>query len=362
MLEIGDVMTDYIATTTTEVSVGPVSGLPRLDYLNSTCPRLLLEPQRTNFLLDNLSIIGNTGSGQATPIISPDGYENGRLPIPSSTASRFEFIFAGGIFASGTVLTYSWFVKTVSTPASPSPTTGQLSQFNVSENATAGTPTKLADYGNGWERWSVTYTIVDGSLQSRLRAYYGGIIGVGNSSVAYYGHQVEQGTYATSLIINQSAAVTRVADAASKTGISSLIGQTEGTLYWEGVRPEGGTDISAFSISDGTTNNEVTFRFTAADTVEFYLRSGGGQTVGGSYTGADLNQNTKIAFAYKANDAAVYVNGTLVIADNTVTVPTSLTALKFARGNDATPMVASVGQVLLFKTRLSNSDLAALTA
>jgi hypothetical protein len=53
MLESGDVMTDYIPTTTTAVSVGPVANLPRLNYpINSDgsvgCPSLLLEPQRTN--------------------------------------------------------------------------------------------------------------------------------------------------------------------------------------------------------------------------------------------------------------------------------------------------------------------------
>jgi hypothetical protein len=104
-----------------------------------------------------------------------------------------------------------------------------------------------------------------------------------------------------------------------------LIGQTEGTLYWEGVRPEGANDTSAVSLSDTTTNNEVTFRFTAVDTVEFYLRSGGSQTVASTYTGADLNQNTKIAFAYKANDVAVYVNGTLVVLDTSATVQASPT-------------------------------------
>jgi hypothetical protein len=47
-LETGDIATDYIATTSAAVSVGPVANVPRLDYLGSSCPRLLLEPQRTN--------------------------------------------------------------------------------------------------------------------------------------------------------------------------------------------------------------------------------------------------------------------------------------------------------------------------
>jgi hypothetical protein len=50
-LETG-VATDYIATTTAAVSVGPVANLPRLDYSGgATCPSLLLEPQRTNLAL-----------------------------------------------------------------------------------------------------------------------------------------------------------------------------------------------------------------------------------------------------------------------------------------------------------------------
>jgi hypothetical protein len=49
--ETGDIATPYIATTSAAVSVGPVANVPRLDYLDSSSPRLLLEPQRTNLAL-----------------------------------------------------------------------------------------------------------------------------------------------------------------------------------------------------------------------------------------------------------------------------------------------------------------------
>jgi hypothetical protein len=53
LMSLCDIATDYIPTTTTAVSVGPVANLPRLNYpINSDgsvgCPSLLLEPQRTN--------------------------------------------------------------------------------------------------------------------------------------------------------------------------------------------------------------------------------------------------------------------------------------------------------------------------
>jgi hypothetical protein len=382
-LETGDIATDYIATTTAAVSVGPVSGLPRLDYLNSTCPRLLLEPQRTNACLwseqiDNAGWTKLNATITANATTSPDGYVNADKIVASAAndvhrASQSFNVSSGNVYATSCYLKASEY----SFAALQTGTSGGagLSSRSVIVNLTNGTIVSETIAGsayvenaeNGWYRVILRTAQTTGSgapgfiivplITNNLDDYAGD----GTSGIYAWGAQIEAGAYASSYIPTLSASVTRVADACSKTGISSLIGQTEGTLYWEGVRPEGGTDISAFSISDGTTNNEVTFRFTAADTIEFYVRSGGGQTVSGSYTGADLNQNTKIAFAYKANDAAAYVNGTLVVADNTVTVPTSLTALKFARGNDATPMVASVNQALLFKTRLDNATLQSLT-
>ena len=47
-LEQGLVARDYIETTTTAVEGGITDNVPRLDYTDSSCPALLLEPQRTN--------------------------------------------------------------------------------------------------------------------------------------------------------------------------------------------------------------------------------------------------------------------------------------------------------------------------
>ena len=46
-LEQGLVARDYIETTTTAVEGGITDNVPRLDYTDSSCPALLLEPQRT---------------------------------------------------------------------------------------------------------------------------------------------------------------------------------------------------------------------------------------------------------------------------------------------------------------------------
>jgi hypothetical protein len=49
-LETGDIATDYIPTTSAAVSVGMTANVPRVDYSGGGCPKLLLEPQRTNLV------------------------------------------------------------------------------------------------------------------------------------------------------------------------------------------------------------------------------------------------------------------------------------------------------------------------
>jgi hypothetical protein len=47
-VEQGLVARDYIETTTAAVEGGITDNVPRLDYTDSSCPALLLEPQRFN--------------------------------------------------------------------------------------------------------------------------------------------------------------------------------------------------------------------------------------------------------------------------------------------------------------------------
>jgi hypothetical protein len=170
------------------------------------------------------------------------------------------------------------------------------------------------------------------------------------------------GSYATSYIgPTTSASATRVADACSKTGISSLIGQTSGVLFcdlnWQ--QKEGVFFIN--SISDGTTNNEILMAFgsSADNRIRFSIASGGVESV--NQDSAVLSSGRyKIAFAYASNDAAVYINGTQLFTDSSVVVPTT-SAFKFLRANDTLGFDGQINEQLLFKTRLTNAELASLT-
>jgi hypothetical protein len=78
-LERGLVARDVITTTTAAVEGGITDNVPRLDYTDSSCPALLLEPQRTNLVPYSeyfgawpKSAVTITANAEA----SPDGYTN----------------------------------------------------------------------------------------------------------------------------------------------------------------------------------------------------------------------------------------------------------------------------------------------
>jgi hypothetical protein len=175
-----------------------------------------------------------------------------------------------------------------------------------------------------------------------------------------WGAQLEAGAYATSYIPTLGTSVTRVADAASKTGISSLIGQTEGTLYAE--YNIDGLNVSAriISVSDGTTANRIVLLNDNTSIRVFVAAAGVGQVdiSFGTWLGSH-----KIAVAYANNDLVVFLDGVSVATDTSISVPACSAAQvgTFEDNTNALPLGGGVKQALLFKTRLSNSDLATLT-
>jgi hypothetical protein len=376
------VMTDYIATTTAAVSVGPVSGLPRLDYLNSTCPKLLLEGQRSNLALysenfNNAAWVPFRASVTANVATSPDGYTNADKVI-ENTDNNSHGIFQAITNTSGQQYSVSVYAKAAERSwliiyISGGPGQGRF--FNLSNGTLGGVfsiapnASSITDVGNGWYRCSITYTATDGSsnvsIYTAIADGTDSYAGDGTSGILIYGCQTELGSYPTSLIPTLGASVTRVADAASKTGISSLIGQTEGTMFVEGsfagIEPV--LIRRTISISDGTTSNGVLIQNAAnTTTMQFVVVNGGIQQVVINKTLAfTFGQTFKAAFAYKENDFVAYINGVQVGTDTSGTVPTC-SKFAFDRGTGTTPHEGIINQALLFKTRLPNESLAELTS
>lgn len=386
-VELGDIATNYIATTSAAVSVGPVANVPRLDYLNSSCGRLILEGQRTNVNIysESFGLSGSLTLATATynTTTSPDGYVNADSFLDTTDNNIHALLNVFAKAASPVTYTYSLFVK-----AKDSGMKIQLSMddatvgggdsgiFNPSTGTfitNMSTPTagytnpsrSVTSYGNGWYRISFTITTSTATF-NRYNAF---IVNASNSTVYVgtgtgvyvWGAQMEEGAYATSYIPTLGAAVTRGADACSKTGISSLIGQTEGTIYWEGVIDAFPIDNSFFGVEKTASNFVI--RFGSQGSNVYAQAYNGSTSLFFETTSYTLGTYVKLGFAYKAGSYAFYKNGTLVASGTNATTVPACDSLMFnslwgSVGNGK----YSSSQALLFKTRLSNSSLAELTS
>jgi hypothetical protein len=382
-VETGDIATDYIPTTTAAVSVGPVSGLPRLDYYDSTCPKLLLEPQRSNLVryseqIDNAYWVKTASSVNANNAVSPDGYTNADQWVGNGTSGQH--ILRHTYFAATALATfsYSFYVKAdgiTKMGYREDAQTGRNGAFNIATKTTifttSGDTISFQDAANGFVRVTIISVVgSNGTLGMQLflldDAYTTGNPNSYSSNVSasegvlLYGAQIEIGAYATSYIPTLGASVTRVADAASKTGISSLIGQTEGTLFVEFKKEHDG--LEAISINNGSTTDRVYMGFNGSVFIS-QVRSGGGAAQASFTTALTNNQTYKCALAYKLNDFVLYINGVQIGTDNSGIVPVGMSDFSFnASTNVDAPFFSPFNQALLFKTRLSNESLAELTS
>jgi hypothetical protein len=169
------------------------------------------------------------------------------------------------------------------------------------------------------------------------------------------------GSYATSYISTTSASATRVVDVCSKTGISSLIGQTEGVIFIDyNYTPHSINYEVAMTMQGATTATFFEMYYNSNNQLNVNIYNTGIQA--GYTSSAQIAGRYKVAFAYKANDFAVYVNGTQVMTDSSGTVPTlSQLAIGYDIASGLYQFGNSVNQAILFPTRLTNAELASLT-
>jgi hypothetical protein len=220
-------------------------------------------------------------------------------------------------------------------------------------SVSGGTATNGENMGNGWFRFA--YVVTSGSYIN-----CGIVDGTTGDSIFIWGAQVEAGSYPTSYIPTTSSSATRVADACFKTGISSLIGQSEGTLFFEGSQIGAATTVP-FQLSDTTNANRVQIEIGSSGQ-PLLVASSAGTTqaviVGSSYT---IGQNRKIAVTYKNNDFRLYQNGVLIGSDTSGSVPVSLSGIYLGSEAGTPYLDVQIKQIVNFKTSLSDAECIALT-
>ena len=178
-----------------------------------------------------------------------------------------------------------------------------------------------------------------------------------------WGAQSEALSYATSYIPTNGSTVTRLADVCNNSGNSDLFNDSEGVLMFEGGSLSE-LDVTAryIQMSDGTsTPNGIQLRYYTSTNLfqALYYTNSAYQAVL-SYTLPNSSENNKIAFKYKENDFALWVNGIEVATDLNGITGASLSKLKFDY-NNFSHFYGNVKCVAVFKEALSDEELQKLT-
>ena len=384
-------MTVTRATTATRVDENDLvssvaSNVPRIDYTGGGCPSILLEPQRTNLVLrsqefDNASFQKNLSSIVANTTTAPDGTSTADTWTGDGTNSQHSL--AQSVSAtSGVAYTQSVFAKKGTNNFLQIVGTGTIyttatvfANFDLDTGvvglAGAGATSTITDFGNGWYRCTMTATATattsgNGFLlwlinsATSVRAESNSLA----TSVHLWGAQLEAGAYPTSYIPTTTASVTRNTDTCVKTGISDLIGQTAGVLFVESAALFDDLTYRAISISDGTSSNRLYLIYLiVSNQVQISGVTGGSFFLGPVFTLADETDFAKIALRYRVNDITLWVNGEKRGTDITSYLLPSVdfTRLGFDSGAGFSPFYGKAKQVQLYKTYLSDAQMAALT-
>ncbi len=369
-LNHGLIAQDYVETTTTAVVEGLTADLPRLDYSGgASCPSLLLEPSRTNIIVQSeyfgiWSVAGSTPTITSNYGISPEGVQNSsRVQLDNSDIFYQSFTLSQGAYV------FSVFAKNISgggsqislrvdIPAS------KRAVFDLSDGTIVtytSDDADIIDYGNGWYR-CILIQDNDEILNAVIEEQTDSL------DCEIYGAQLEAGSYPTSYIPTYGTAADRAADDVnSLTSATDLIGQTEGTIFIETSHIDEQAGDVRIQLSNGTsTNNWIFFGVPEATGGDYkarvYINDGGVNQVNrfGSVLTAG---NHKYALAYKQNDVVLYVDGELQASDTLATIPACdrLTINGSSPSSSESEAQNKYKQVALFKTRLTNAELAALT-
>ena len=388
-VEVGTLATEVIESGATTGKAGLLEDEPRFDYSGgATCPSLLLEPSRTQLIKQseyygsNLLVNASIDTNNAT---SPEGLQNATLLKEDTNSGNHALREPANtqIATDDSQYVISFYAKSngrnirfIDDGYAGSST---IVDFNLSSGGTLANGTLIIDsdavaFGDGWY---YCYAVINkaGASQSGFRFSLRLLGGASNNNESYtgdgtsgawiWGKQVEDAvSYPTSYIPNHSGGtITRGADDNVASGLSSVIGQTEGTIFVElDIDNLEGDYRRIIGVSDGTTDDSIQLTLSSSGSLEVYIGQGGTYSV--VYYGPTLSTGVqKLAITYKTNEARIYRNGTLLTTDTSVVVPacSNLYLGKIPTASTTSVIGNKIKQSLLFDTALSDADCITLT-
>jgi len=372
------------ATTATRVNSSGLiesvaSNVPRLDYTNGSCPSILVEPQRTNISRFVESGTGGFNEATVTAGTSILGLTTFKVTTNNILFGDNPSIELNTQYQANTTYTLSFytdFSKCNDTAITCSflaffPTLGYAG-IRVDKTTKAITTFNV---GGIWTLNSYEAKQISGEIYRIIVTATPILTGAGASRnyinaenntkyAEFAGIQLEAGSYATSFINKaSSSSVTRNADVINKTGISSLIGLTEGTMFFDfnktnDVDSSGALLMILYANATPSTNR---IQFVISNNfLELYATDGTNAVYSGGITTLADGRH-KIAVNYGSNGFKVYLNGTSVFTNSATWVPT-MDSIRFGSYvTDVAFFSDSINQSSLWKTQLTNTQLAQLT-
>ena len=367
--------------------VNAVLNTPRIDYTGGS-PSLLVEPAATNFI-PNSSMSG-TYVGGFPPfwfISSAPGITTTVTPAGTVNGINYIDVSVGGTSTSSGF--YNLRINASNAAIGPT-TVGQQYTGSIYLALLSGNlPVAPTGYvqiqetnstGGGGGTGSVTNFAL--SLSSQLTRYFGTHTVTQNAGLTHinmrWGHaltngvfysytirigipQLELGAIATSPIRTTTAPLTRDADVCTFSNASSLIGQTEGTLYAE-VDVKSSSTGSFISIDVGSGADFILISKFSNFTIVVQLKRASGSVANIITSSAVSIGVHKIALSYTNGNYALYIDGVSAgTSTNSTDYPAS-TLTRCGLSNTSYGIINDrIRAAAVYTSRLSNDNLMLLT-
>ena len=334
-------------TNVTAQEVIDTNNIPRISYdSNGENGHWLLEPTSTNLITYSEDFSQLAWTKDDTIIeggyTAPDGSNTAyKITNNGSNAHRVGY---NGI---NTGNHKSIWAKTVSG-------TGDVYLLNRSEN-------NLFSLTNEWQRFDAAHLGLDYFYAVDFRGASTTL-----SEVIIWGCQLEALPYATSYIPTLTGSTeTRATETATGAGSADLINSTEGVLYAEiAALANDGTNRTIALNKDTNDRIQMYFNTSTNGLSIFYKAQSGATAFIINETLTDATSFNKIAFKWKTNDFALWVNGveTDTVSSGVTPTANSLNALEFEMFNDASPFYGKCKALTVFNTALTDAELTELTS